>query len=283
MITEQFGDFRVVYLNFSFCLVLSSKHDMVLEEAPCDNVENQNLSPLSHKGKKRGNPAAENYEILPSPVRGSKRQRGRPAGTNMNRGKTGATQTRRTWSRIGRKPAKISGNESDDSSHDNTSFRDEVDIGEGKHGMVAEESSDMQRNEAIKDSKSLQSGKAAEQEVVGDIRFDGHSHKISQIEMIEKHNSQDRCKPEKLEVMADPVQAMLFDLIPSLGTKNVQTTHTSTEAEKPPVDMSLGMKNVQTTNTSTEDEKPPFDMDAEPTKKKKVSYKDLASQLLKDW
>lgn len=90
MITEHFGDFRVVYLNFSFCLVLSSKHDIVLEEAPCDNVENQNLSSLSHKGKKRGNAASENYGILPSPVRGSKRKRGRPAGTNMNRGKTGA-------------------------------------------------------------------------------------------------------------------------------------------------------------------------------------------------
>ncbi|XP_061991495.1 DNA ligase 4 [Rosa rugosa] len=262
------------------------KPDMVLEEAPCDNVEIQKVPSLSNKGKNRGNAAQENYGILGAPERGGKRKRGRPAGTNTNRGKTGATQARRTRARIGRKPAKISGNESDESgSHDRTSFKEEVNIAEGNHGMVGDGSSDMQRNEAIKDSTSLQSGKAAEQEVAGDIRFDGHSDKIPEIEMIEKHNGQDRDKPEKLEFMADPVQAMLFDLIPSLGKKNAQTMNVSTEDEKPPVDLnpSPGMKNVQTTHTSAEDEKPPFDMGAEPTKKKKVSYKDLASQLLKDW
>ncbi|PRQ37144.1 putative DNA ligase (ATP) [Rosa chinensis] len=259
------------------------KPDMVLEEAPCDNVEIQKVPSLSNKWKNRGNAAQENYGILGAP---GKRKRGRPAGTNTNRGKTGATQARRTRARIGRKPAKISGNESDESgSHDRTSFKEEINIAEGNHGMVGDGGSDMQRNEAIKDSTSLQSGKAAEQEVAGDIRFDGHSDKIPEIEMIEKHNGQDRAKPEKLEFMADPVQAMLFDLIPSLGKKNVQTMNVSTEDEKPPVDLnpSPGMKNVQTTHTSTEDEKPPFDMGAEPPKKKKVSYKDLASQLLKDW
>ena len=100
---------------------------------------------------------------------------------------------------------------------------------------------------------------------------------------------------------------MLFGLIPSLGTKNAQTMNMSTKAEKPPVDLisGLGTKNAQTMNmsseaekpprdlipgigtnnaqTSTVDEKPPLDMGAEPTKKKKVSYKDLAKQLLQDW
>lgn len=110
--------------------------------------------------------------------------------------------------------------------------------------------------------------------------------KFPEIEMIEKHNSQDKDNKEKLEVHDDPVQAMLLGLIPSLGTKNVQTMKMSIEAEKPPVDLipSHGKKNVQTTShTSAEDDKPPCDIVAEPTKKKKVSYKDLASQLLKDW
>ncbi|XP_004297907.1 PREDICTED: DNA ligase 4 [Fragaria vesca subsp. vesca] len=260
-------------------------HDMVLEEAPSDNVEIQKVPSASKKGRNRGNAAQENNGILRSPERGSKRKRGRPAGTN--RGKSGATQTRRTRARIGRKPAKISFHESDESdSYDHTSFKEDVDIAEGTHEMVGDRSLDMQRNEAMKDSTSSQSGKAAEQEVVADIRFDGNSVKFPEIEMIEKHNSQDQDNKEKLEVNDDPVQAMLLGLIPSLGTKNAQTMKMSIESEKPPVDLipSHGKKNVQTTShTSAEDDKPPCDIVAEPTKKKKVSYKDLASQLLKDW
>lgn len=154
-----------------YCLGLCSKRDMVLEEAPSDIVEIQKV-PSSKKGRNRGNAAQENNGILRSPERGSKRKRGRPSGTN--RGKSGATQTQRIRARIGRKTAKISFQESDKSdSHYHTSFKEDVDIAEGTHEMVGDRSLDMQRNEAMKDSTSSQSGKAAEQEVVADIRFDG--------------------------------------------------------------------------------------------------------------
>ncbi|XP_050372966.1 DNA ligase 4 [Argentina anserina] len=285
--------------------IVESEHDMVIEELPRDNVEIEKVPAPSKKERNRGNAAQEHTGILRSPEKGSKRKRGRPAGTNTNRGKIGATQTRRTRARISRKPAKISFNESDESdSHDLTSYKEDVDIAEGTHRMVGDGSLDMQRKEAIQESTSLQSGKAAEQEVVGDIRYDGHSDKIPEIEMIEKHYSQDRDKPEKLEDIADPVQAMLFGLIPCLGTKNAQTINmnteterpavglipgpgtknaqtmdTSTEAEKPPVDLILGL-GTKTAQTSADNQKPPFDTGAEPTKKKKVSYKDLARQLL---
>ncbi|XP_028079724.1 putative DNA ligase 4 [Camellia sinensis] len=68
------------------------------------------------------------------------------------------------------------------------------------------------------------------------------------------HNS------EKLEVMVDPVQSMLLDMIPSLGTKKVDSIDRVVEEPRPPEH-----------NT------------AETLEKKKVSYKDLATELLRDW
>ncbi|XP_034199530.1 DNA ligase 4 isoform X1 [Prunus dulcis] len=241
------------------------KHDMDLEEAPSDvdtlQINNSSASPNQEGKEIGGKEAPENYRILASPERESKRKRGRPALTSMNKGKTGVNQARRTRVRIGRKPAKISGNESDEGgSHDNTLRAEEVDKEESKHGMMSDASLDIQENEAIKDSESLQRDNAAVQEVAEDISFEDHSYKIPDVEMIEKCNIEDSGKPEKLEVMADPVQAMLFDMIPSLAMKKVETTNTSIEKEKPAVDLNAG-----------------------PSKKKKVSYKDVAGELLKDW
>ncbi|KAM1610658.1 hypothetical protein ACFXTN_021040 [Malus domestica] len=241
------------------------KHDMGLEEAPCDvdAVENHSSSFPNRKGKEIEVKAApENCKILDSPERGSKRKRGRPARTSLNKGKSTVNQARRAWARIGRKPAKISGNESEESgSHDNTSLGEEVDLGERIHGTVGQESIDIQENEAMKDSELLQRGKAVEHDVAEDIRIE-EPYKIPEIKMMEKHNVQESEKPEELEATADPVEAMLFDMIPSLGMKKAETSYTSTRDEKPLRD--------------------PIP-NAGPSKKKKVSYKDIASELLKDW
>ncbi|XP_008223923.1 PREDICTED: DNA ligase 4 [Prunus mume] len=247
------------------CSIEEWKHDMDLEEAPSVvdtlQINNSSSSPNQEGKEIGGKEAPENYRILASPERESKRKRGRPALTSMNKGKTGVNQARRTRVRIGRKPAKISGNESDEGgSHDNTLLVEEVDKEERKHGMMSDASLDIQENEAIRDSESLQRDNAAVQEVAEDIRFEDHSYQIPDVKMIEKCNIEDSGKPEKLEVMADPVQAMLFDMIPSLAMKKVETTNTSIEKEKPAVDLNAG-----------------------PSKKKKVSYKDVAGELLKDW
>nr|KYP46728.1 DNA ligase 4 [Cajanus cajan] len=74
----------------------------------------------------------------------------------------------------------------------------------------------------------------------------------------------------------DPLQAMLFDMIPSLATKK----------DEQPMNLSL-REEKQPEISNAEAEKLPESSNAEeePTtiKKKKVSYKDVASQLLKDW
>ncbi|XP_009359940.2 DNA ligase 4 isoform X2 [Pyrus x bretschneideri] len=241
------------------------KHDMGLEEAPCDMdaVENHNSCFPNRKGKEIEVKAApENYKMLDSPERGSKRKRGRPARTSLNKGKSAVNQARRARARIGRKPAKISGNESEEGgSHDSTSLGEEVDLGERIHGTVGQESRDIQENEAMKDSESLRRGKAVEQDVAEDIRIE-EPYKIAEIKMKEKQNVQESKKREELEATADPVEAMLLDMIPSLGMKKAETTYTSTRDEKPAPD--------------------PIP-NAGPSKKKKVSYKDIASELLKDW
>ncbi|MCI13458.1 DNA ligase 4-like [Trifolium medium] len=75
---------------------------------------------------------------------------------------------------------------------------------------------------------------------------------------------------EKLEIMTDPVQAMLLDMIPSLAMNKVeQPTNRRVEEEKRHV----------------EEEKPPEISNEEPptTKKKKVSLKAIAGGLLDDW
>ncbi|KAL9270517.1 DNA ligase 4-like protein [Drosera capensis] len=75
---------------------------------------------------------------------------------------------------------------------------------------------------------------------------------------------------EKLEIMVDPVHAMLLDMIPSLGLKKVES--------------SIPVGNCQTSATDVPKANPSVGEAGEQIKKKKrVSYKDMANELLKDW
>ncbi|KAB1200254.1 putative DNA ligase 4 [Morella rubra] len=201
-----------------------------------DNEEKQNKSSpdIDKPGTERT--ALGKPKILASYKGVGKRKRGRPAGTSMKIGKPTIAQARRTRARIGKRAAKISDNESDESgSHKERTQGEEIKMKEGNHEMT---------------------GEAAEIEVE-DVRSEERSYKIPKAEVT---NSQDSKRPKKLEVMTDPVQAMLLDMIPSLGVKGIGIP-----------------------TTILEDEKPPLDPNAEPEKKRKVSYKDVAGELLKDW
>lgn len=242
------------------------KHDADLgAPSGLDNEEKQNMSPSPDSRKQRTDKIAlEKPKILVSYPGIGKRKRGRPAGTSMKKGKTTMAQARRTRPRIGQRPAKICDNESDESvSHDEKTQGEEIKIREGNHAMVVKGSSEIQGTEIVEDSESSPRGKATEQEVEKDIGYEEWHDKVSKDEMATTmhNNSKDSERPEKLEVTTDPVQAMLLDMIPSLGLKEIGMRERILKDEKPPLDPNA----------------------AEPSKKKKVSYKDVASELLKDW
>lgn len=226
-----------------------------------DNEEKQNMSSaLDLRKQKTEKPALEKPKILTSCEGIGKRKGGRPAGTSTKKGKTAMAQARRSRAHIGKGAAKISYNESDEStSHDEKTDREEIKI-EGNYEMAGKGSSEIQGDEIIKDYESSPIGKAAEQQVEKDVRCEDSQDKAPEVEVAEMHDSEDSERPKKLEVMIDPIQAMLLDMIPSLGGKETGSRE-----------------------TILKDEKPPLEPIAEPSKKRKVSYKDVAGELLKDW
>ncbi|KAE8711263.1 hypothetical protein F3Y22_tig00110299pilonHSYRG00075 [Hibiscus syriacus] len=87
--------------------------------------------------------------------------------------------------------------------------------------------------------------------------------------MYETNNDQGSKSDEKFDY------AMLLDMIPGLGIKHVETMNSVVENEKPRADNDAKVPVV-------EDEKGDADIIAPPPKKKKVSYKNVAGELLKD-
>lgn len=95
-----------------------------------------------------------------------------------------------------------------------------------------------------------------------------HSDNIGPVTCSKLDNDREYSTTGKLEIMTDHVQAMLLNMIPSLGVKSYEDTAPILEAKNlspiPPRELSS------------------IRPEGEPVKKKKVSYKDLANSLLKD-
>ncbi|XP_008451173.2 DNA ligase 4 isoform X1 [Cucumis melo] len=175
------------------------------------------------------------FKTLENEISNSKK-RGRPTAGNAQREKAEAEKIRRTRARIAKRSAKIGGSESGN----NDSADEETNEEESKREK--EENEKTNEFKMLEDYDSKQKGKAIE-EVRADFKF------------VEK--------PEKLEVMKDPLEAMLLDMVPSLGMS--------------------GTKSSSSSITTVVEEKKPFVENKGEAVKKKVSYKDVASELLKDW
>ncbi|KAL5771555.1 hypothetical protein ACOSP7_015709 [Xanthoceras sorbifolium] len=240
------------------------KQDLDMEEASkLETLESNSESILDKEGNQRGSEASlENPKRLASPKREGKRKRGRPAGGSTKKGKISVSHARRTRARVGKKPLKIYENESDEGGFsDEKGNEEEIEKDEGNHdnhGAVEKKNLEVQQNDVIENLESLHKDKVSEQEVEEDDGQVEQFVKAPEIGMGERYD-QDTEKPERLEATVDPIQAMLLDMIPSLGMKKAESTNPILE-EKPPADPAAG-----------------------PTKKKKVSYKDVAGELLKDW
>nr|GEV77606.1 DNA ligase 4 [Tanacetum cinerariifolium] len=174
------------------------------------------------------------------------KRRGRPTKTKTStRGKTGLKQPRRTRARSGNKTGKI---------HEYISDEDEVSLDDIHHEM---------KDTIVQDTGPLEQSIYVPPDAditpeCGDKRGDHTTDKAS-----DKMGDDATDKvSDKLEVMVDPVQAMLFDMIPSLEPKPTESMILD-----PPI---------------PKKETPTFDPNPGSSKKKKVSYRDLAMSLLKD-
>ncbi|XP_061352685.1 DNA ligase 4 [Gastrolobium bilobum] len=244
------------------------EHDLALEaHLGGENVEDQNIS-FSDKGSKQRSAKSTPEDLaLVSQEKGGQRKRGRPAGGGTKKVKIAGNQARRARAQIVKKRAKICEYESDESdSRDKKPYEQDIDTREGspyfnkKHSELQD--TEKRSNVPVKETaESSEHHKAIKQEDLKDSEHE--SMFVPEIEMTDRHNDQNTQVTEKLEILADPVQAMLFNMIPSLAPKKVE----------------------QTMNRDIGEEKLPDISNAEPstTKKKKVSYKDVAGELLKDW
>ncbi|KAL2580867.1 hypothetical protein AAZV13_15G151400 [Glycine max] len=237
-----------------------------------DNVEDQNIS-FSDKGiqQRSSKAASEDSMALVSQEKGGKRKRGRPAGSGIKKVKQPAVkQARRARPQIAKKPAKICEYESSDESdsHGKRPIEQEIDTRAGsldfyKKRSEPQETEKRENVQVAEIEKNSEQNKLDKQKDLNDNERERML--VPEIEMSDRHNEQNNEVTEKLEISADPLQAMLFDMIPSLATQKVE----------------------QPMNRSVREEKLPetSNAEAEPmtTKKKKVSYKDVASELLKDW
>ncbi|KAJ1272656.1 hypothetical protein BS78_06G220100 [Paspalum vaginatum] len=95
---------------------------------------------------------------------------------------------------------------------------------------------------------------------------------------------------EKIEQMVDPLHAMLLDMIPTLGQKRTTEDASREPLAKVEKDPPGGGSSTSTSNSEipmpaagTSGVQGPDTNAAPPPKKKKVSYKDVAGELLKDW
>ncbi|KAJ4963500.1 hypothetical protein NE237_023439 [Protea cynaroides] len=247
-----------------------------------DNVETEKI--VSEKVGQSGSRPTLKSQGISAFTEDRKQRRGRPRRMNTKRGGTGLRQVQRTRARLGNRPAKIDENESDSSASSHETMPKE-DLGAaiesedvhriGSQNMENQESERPEGSETSYRSEAAIQGaaKAAERKELFDkahmIDFDGSGdgEKMEGLGNLCVAREDRKENLGKLEVMVDPVHAMLLDMIPSLGMTQVENSNSA----------------LQETD-SVQGEKPWVDPDAEPMKKKKkVSYKDVAGDLLKDW
>ncbi|XP_047149361.1 DNA ligase 4 isoform X1 [Vigna umbellata] len=243
--------------------------DLALEAHQCgDNTQHQNTS-FSDKGNRKRSEqvACEDSMAFLSREKGVKRKRGRPVGSGIKNVKPTGKQTRRARPQNVKKPTKIWEYESSDES--DSRDKQEIDTRAGSLNFYKKHS-EPQENEERENVQVSRTVESSEQNKVDnkleDLKDNDHERMlIPEIEMTDRYNDQKNEVVEKLDFSADPLQAMLFDMIPTLGTQKV---------EQP---MNLSVREEKLAETSNAETEPIT------TKKNKVSFMDAANELLKDW
>lgn len=155
--------------------------------------------------------------------------------------------------------AKIHENESDESATSGEHLHNDENKGaartRGSHENVAEHGSGIQVKDVADDLELSPHGETSPQ---GTSECSRSCERLD--EAHETKYESGNIASGKLEDPVDPVQAMLLHMIPHLDSKPSQSV-----------------------DSLVKDDKPEADANPSPKKKKKVSYKDVAGELLKDW
>ncbi|KAL8096103.1 hypothetical protein AgCh_037168 [Apium graveolens] len=249
------------------------------DELDFDDVGKQNpLHSPGKDGKQRKRKAnVDDFSSDAPRKKYSMKRRGRPASTSrkdMKAVKSHPIRSRaRARARVGYRPAKICENESDvEVCSEDTGKKEESEIGLEIHEvgdlMDMKERVNTESHEIGQFSESSQRGKGIQIKDTEGTEQSKWVYSGDETGIEEKNNIVSNEKLEKLEVMVDPVQSILLDMIPSLGTQ----TSTITESKPHPSNL----------NAVTASKPQLSDPNQVPAKRKKVSYKDLAYELLKD-
>ncbi|KDP41107.1 hypothetical protein JCGZ_03237 [Jatropha curcas] len=252
----------------TYSLKPSGLQELNIEKCNYDLDNDQKLPSFPGcQTEEQGRTSFEHASISASPKRDVKRKRGGLAGRSVKKGKAGISRARKTQTRVG-KPAKICEYESDENNSSDDETKGEIKM--SKNAEISKKSSEIKESKT-EESESSHIHMSAENEVTerredqsSDVEIcegqrDEWFDKTPNIAKGEGQYGKEKENSEKLEVMVDPVHAMLLDMIPGLGMKKM---------EKP--------------KPFPDNERPAIDPTAPPAKKKKVSYKDIAGELLKD-
>lgn len=185
-----------------------------------------------------------------------------------SRTKAGSKQPRRTSARLRNKPVEINENKSDDDVAAEEQTTDE-NFELGRTNQEPCETSnlpvpDFHKTESLKDS-TTERGKAVEQGVTESSNYGQRFDEV-------KDSVIGQGSSTRFEDDVDPIQAMLLNMVPSLAAKKVESVAPVHEEVK-----------TRAPDRADEEEKLPKDTEMPAVKKRKVSYKEMANELLKDW
>ncbi|KAI3834710.1 hypothetical protein MKX03_000319 [Papaver bracteatum] len=197
---------------------------------------------------------------------------------------TSLSQSRRTRAKMGAKHAKLDENELEVSAASENAPSNEATVSDrGFHEIHGTETKEDDKNNTKEKAEVFDVSQGNNINGIGSMELDGRND-YQDSEKVTGHNEIYNSKGEekidvsdKPEVTLDPLQAMLLNMIPSLGVKSEVPLR---------IDPSIEVKKTEASKPALEYEVPPVrvDPDAGPVKKKKkVSYKDVAGELLKDW
>ncbi|KAK6131668.1 hypothetical protein DH2020_034575 [Rehmannia glutinosa] len=280
----------------------SSEHELTGEEHHSLRIGSRDASTSYKDGRKGHDTSNKQPRIVSLPDRSGKRKRGRPSGISTKKGKSVVNKSRRTRPRVGNKPAKIYENESDKSTSldDKEDFEvsemvenkgisssnqprrtraqirnkpaeiggNELDKGASAEKQTMEEDSGTAKS-LIPEIQTSEKGKALEPGIAEHSKCGQRFDEINEVGYGQGSSTQYK---DRLEDTVDPIQAMLLNMVPSLATKKVESAIPVPEEVK-----------ARDPDPAHGEGKLPLDAGTQPVKKKKVSYKDVANELLRDW